>query len=272
MTILDPGPCQNWPPICDDFPEEPTQAQQNLIDLAIQAATEALWNRTKRQFGLCALTLRPCREECWPSSQWGAWSPYWQNTGSWSWPFPALVGGQWINMACGACGDHCSCATLSQVKLPYPIADVSEVKVDGVALNAAAYRVDDFRILVRLDGDDWPRCNDLNLADTEVGTWSVTATYGHQVPTLGQLAVGQLSNEIYKSCIKNGGSCLPAATVQQVTRQGVTKVFFDAETAFKKGKIGLYYPDLFIQTYNPSGTGMATIYDVDGSRRRHVNT
>lgn len=271
MTTLDTGPCQNWPPICDDFPADPTPDQQILIDQAVQAATEALWNRTKRRFGLCEMTLRPCRRECWPASTWASWSPLWQNATSWAWPFPMLVGGAWINLGCGGCGGECSCSSVSETVLPYPVAEVTLVMIDGQPLSSDAYRVDNHRLLVRVDGGDWPRCNDLSLPDTEVGTWSVTAQYGEVVPTLGQLAVGQLAGQIYKLCAGNGAGCvLPVATVRQVTRQGVTKVFFDAATAFKGGKIGLYYPDLFIHTYNPLNTGTASIFSIDGPRRRYT--
>jgi hypothetical protein len=270
MAMLDSGPCQNWPPICEDFPEEPTQAQQDLIDASVQAATEVLWNRTHRRFGLCTVTLRPCRSECASFVLPRGWYDY----SGWTWPFPVLHGGKWINLVCGTCGDNCSCSSLSEVVLPSPVAEIDEVKVDGVVLDSAAYRVDDWRKLVRLDGGEWPRCNDLNLADTEVGTWSVTASYGEQVPTLGSLAVGQLASAIYKGCPgADAGPCpLPSATIRQVTRQGVTTVYFDAESAFKNGAVGLYYPDLFVATYNPGGRRQAKVFDIDKPRSRNVGS
>jgi len=275
MPLLDTGPCLNWVPICDDFPDTPTPEQQILIDQAVQAATEVLWNRTKRQFGTCEKTLRPCRRDCWPSA-WGGVLPFgsWNNASGWGWPFPALIGGNWFNLACGACGGGCSCSSVSSAKLPYPVAEITEVLVDGVALDPSAYRVDNFSLLVRLDGEDWPLCNDLNLADTEVGTWSVTATYGKQVPTLGSLAVGQLASEIFKACPGGGegDSCIPVGIVQRIQRQGVEVVYFDAKTAFLRGRVGMYYPDLFISTYNPSSTGTATIFDIDGPRRYNAGS
>ena len=146
-------------------------------------------------------------------------------------PAPALVGGKWFNIACGACSSGCSCSSVSEVVLPYPVASIEAVRVDGVVLDPSAYRVDDWRLLVRLDGGEWPRCNDLNLADTEEGTWSVTAQYGTEVPRLGQLAAGQLATQIAKACAGVSGCLLPSTTVRQVQRQGVTKTFFD-DTAF----------------------------------------
>lgn len=265
------GVCSPWDALCTSFPDEPTPEQQDLIDAALQAATEALWNRTKRRFGLCEVTYRPCKESCWGGLTWPLLARSgWLDASSWGWPFPALVGGKWINLACGNCSDGCSCGSVEEVTLPYPVFEVTEVKVDGEVLDPSAYKMYNRNRLVRVDGGSWPTCNDLELDDTEVGTWSVTAEYGEPVPELGRMAVGELASQIYTRCSGNGASCnLPAGVVKEVTRQGVRKVFFDAESAFQAGRIGMYYTDLFVSTYNPSGTGMATIFNIDGARRRY---
>ena len=268
MSMLDSGPCQNWPPLCEDFPEDPTPTQLDLIDQSLQIATEVLWERTHHRFGLCAITLRPCRNTCAnPPAGW------FDMTGR-TWPFPALIGGVWHNIGCGSCSDSCSCTTVQEVILPSPVAEIVEVKVDGAVLAPTAYRVDNWRLLVRLDGGTWPLCNNLNLDDTEPGTWSVTASSGEQVPSTGSRAVGQLASEIFKGCPGSGGSdcILPGGTVRQVTRQGVTKVYFDAATAFKGGSIGLYWPDLFIATYNPGGRRRAKLLDIDKVKGRNVGS
>jgi hypothetical protein len=262
------GPCQPWDLLCADFPEGTTPELQAT---AAEIATEILWNRTKRQFGTCSVTLRPCRKECFPAWPWIP-SNGWNDLSGMTYPFPALVGGNWINIACGTCTSGCSCSRVSEVRLPYPVAEVTEVKVDGVVLAPTAYRVDNFNLLVRLDGEEWPRCNDLNLDDTEVGTWSVTAAYGQAVPELGKLAAGQLATEIAKRCVNASGCLIPAGSVQEVTRQGVKKVFFDANQAFKGGMIGMFYPDLFVKTYNPTNSSLATIFDIDGPKHRRVGT
>lgn len=262
------GPCQPWDLLCADFPDGTTPELQAT---AAEIATEILWNRTKRQFGTCSVTLRPCRKECFPSWPWIP-SNGWNDLSGMSYPFPALVGGNWINIACGTCTSGCSCSRVSEVRLPYPVAAITEVKVDGVVLAPTAYRVDNFNLLVRLDGEEWPRCNDLNFDDTEVGTWSVTAAYGQSVPELGKLAAGQLAVEIAKRCVNASGCLIPAGSVQEVTRQGVKKVFFDANEAFKGGMIGMFYPDLFVKTYNPTNSSPATIFDIDGPKHRRVGT
>lgn len=263
------GPCQPWELECAVFPEGTTPA---IEAMAAMAATEALWSRTKQQFGTCSVELRPCRKDCLPA--WPLVPTGYNNLtgGVWPWPQPALVGGNWINIACGSCFNDCSCSHVSEVRLPYPVATIVEVKVDGVVLPSASYRVDNFNLLVRLDGEDWPRCNDLNLDDDQPGTWSVTAAYGKAVPQLGKLAAGQLAVEIAKRCVNASGCVLPSGTVQEVTRQGVKKVFFDSDQAFGNGMLGLYWADMFIKTFNPSGTGLANIFDIDGPRQRRTGT
>jgi hypothetical protein len=266
MPLLDSGPCQNWPYICDDFPEAFTPEQQDLIDQAVQAATEVLWERTQRRYGECTVTLRPCGEEC------GRGVAAWGAPAGWTWPFPVLDRGRWINLACRGCGGTCHCGRLEQVRLPSPVAEILEVKVDGVALDPSAYRVDDWRWLVRLDGGTWPPCNDLELDDDQPGTWSVTATYGEQVPTIGSYAVGELASAIYKACTGASDCPIPRTTVRQVSRQGVTKVYFDAATAFRGGQVGLYFADLFIATENPGGRRAAKLYDIDRPRARNAGS
>lgn len=266
MSILDTGPCQRWD--CDTCGPWPDTLEP-YREVATQAATEILWNRTKRRFGLCEFTLRPCKRSCLPSG-WGGWRGGWTDVGA-GWPFPALIGGAWFNLGCGSCGDDCSCTTLQQVQLPYPVADVLQILIDGEILPASAYRVDSHRFLVRVDGGSWPSCNDLSSPDTEPGTWSVRATYGEQVPTLGSIAARDLAIEIAKACAGDVNGCqLPGGMVQTITRQGVTKRFVDSASQY--GTIGLRMPDLFIQTYNPTRSGMATIIDIDSPRPRRVGT
>lgn len=269
MAALDTGPCEAWPTLCTNYPAD---APPEIIDEAEMIATEVLWSGTKQQYGLCTVTLRPCREECFPAWPWIPASGWYDVSGlSWPFPAPALVGGKWFNIACGQCSSGCSCSQVSEVKLPYPVANIVEVKVDGIVLPPSAYRVDDWRLLVRLDGEDWPRCNDLNREDTEPGTWSVTAQYGKAVPRLGQMAAGQLATEIVKRCTNQSDCLLPESMVTQITRQGVTKTFFDAD-AFSAGRTGLYWADLFLNRMNPSNTGIATIFDIDGEHARRVGT
>ena len=260
------GPCASWEPLwCVDLPT----GSEAISGHMVRAATELLWAKTGMQFDACQLTVRPCRRDCFGQS-WPFDQSWWEiNT----WPRPVFFNGNWYNITCGNCGDNCSCSRVEEVLLPGPISSIDQVKVDGVVLTAGVdYRLDDWRKLIRLDGGIWPICNDLNLADSEVGTWSVTATWGTAVPTLGRLAVGELALQFIYACLGMDCCVLPQ-TVQQLTRQGVSIEFLDPQMVFESNRIGLQMSDMFISTYNPDSLrAQSTVYNIDSPRPRITGT
>src|SRR5258708_2123878 len=106
---------------------------------------------------------------------------------------------------------------LSEIKLPAPVHAITEVKVDGNVLATSAYRLDGGHILVRIDGSTWPSMNSLALADTQVGTWSVTAQYGETIPTGAAIAIGELSCEFLKGM--SGHDCRFPHALKQLSPQ-----------------------------------------------------
>lgn len=235
---------------------------------ALDVATEILYALSGRQFGLCTVTLRPCRRDCygdsWPTM---LGTPY-EAALDGTYPTPTLYAGEWYNITCGSCTSGCSCARVSEVALPGPVYDITRVKVDGaVLLLGTDYRLDDWRLLVRLGGNEWPLCNDLNLADTEVGTWSVTYRLGQPVPELGKLAAGELVDEISKAMLCNSDCKLPRY-VQSLARQGVNFTFPDPAQLTQLGLMGLYWVDTFVNTTNPNRLRQRSkVYDIDRPQR-----
>ena len=263
----DYGPCATWDVIwtCDVSLASPA-----ATGYAADFATRVLWSLTGRQFGLCEVTFRPCRFESadapWP----GGWTEWVGGT----WPQPALIGGLWYNLTCGSCQGTCSCTQLSEVLLPAPVHSVVQVRVDGSPLaTGGAYRVDDARKLVRLGGATWPWCNDLNLADTEPGTWSVTARFGQDVPLAGKVAAGELACELLRAI--NGEDCRIPRAVTSIARQGVTISYPNVTEMFQRGLTGLYLTDMFIQSVNPAhltSASAAQVYRVDQPPLRRAGT
>ena len=257
VTPIPAGLCEAWEPIWTCA--LPTSANAVTGD-AVMMASEVLWALTARRFGLCNITLRPCRRGCF--------NPVWGGSGNWweygTYPTPALVGGLWYNITCGSCDDGCSCTRVSDVMLPGPVYEVGLVKVDGVTLvKNVDYRLDDYRRLVRLGGQEWPLCNDLNLADDQPNTWSVTFSQGEPVPRLGQIAVGILATEFAKMLICDASCALPKP-VQSLSRQGINLTFLDPNEVFADGRTGLYVPDMFISTYNPNNLrSRSKVYNID---------
>jgi hypothetical protein len=210
----------------------------SVFDSAVDEASQLLFALSARQFlGLAQKIVRPpCRNGCGcgqvlsrghvVESGWPLWGWYWHREGA-CWP--------------------------SQVALPgYPLREITEVKIDGVAIDPAGYRLDDRRYLTRLNNLIWPRCQNLTLPDTEDGTWSVTYTYGQEPPLIGQAAARQLACELYKAC--NEQECaLPAGTTR-VVRQGVVieRLAFTAWGLQDRiWRTGLTLVDAFLNAHNP---------------------
>jgi len=260
------GPCSDWPVIWN-CPELVSTSSPTATGNAVTAATEILWALSGRRYGTCEITLRPCRKYC-GNENWLSWDyPIWSGL-SYSGPY---FDWYWLPQLCGACGNSCSCNQVPEVILPSPVSRIVSVKVDGVALVTGAYRVDDNRLLVRTDGSDWPRCNNLLLADTQVGTWSVTAEYGQEVPVAGRLAVGEMACEILKAM--SGEDCRLPPGVTQLVRQGITISYPDVGQLLKDGRTGLYLVDLFLASDNPYGLAQkARVYSIDRPRHRRAGT
>lgn len=226
-----------------------TSVPAEAITDAITAASELMWAMTGRRFGKCQVKIRPCRQSCEPCGDLFSFTDF---GFGFSFPFfPQLLDGVWFNLPPCGCPGLCGCEKLCEVDLPTPVCTVDEVKVDGVVLPPSAYRVDDFRKLVRIDGVCWPECQDLEKPDTELDTFSVTVTYGREVPTLIKTATGVLACELLKACV--GAPCSLPQRVTTITRQGITAGFLDPQQFFNEGRIGIYIVDLVIQTFNPHG-------------------
>lgn len=251
------SPC-DWDPIqCCVWPT----GSEAVTGYARQAATEVLWQESGQRYGLCEITIRPCRRQCdgggWPfMDRWYEWA-------GGMWPRPLLFNGLWFNIACGGCPGSCSCTVLEEVLLPGVVSSISQVKVDGVILPSTAYRLDNNQLLVRVDGGSWPYCQDMAAADTQPDTFSVTFTFGEVPPVIGRQAVGQLMCALARECM--GEDCRLPANVTSLVRQGVA-IELDAD--FLKR---FNFVSLFLRYANPAGLQAAPgIYDPDAQSFRRA--
>lgn len=224
---------------------------------AAAVATEILWMLSGRRFGVCPVTVRPCRAPC-AGSIVPVFGPYYGG-GSFS---PHLLDGAWVN-GCGTCTNDCGCGELCEVILPGPVDAVLEVKVDGLVIAPADYLVYDHRSLVRVDSElCWPYCQDLGEADTEPGTFSVRYGIGTPVPAAGLYAAGVYACELLKGC--SDLPCRLPRRVTQITRQGITYSLLDPLDFLDKGLTGLYEVDSWIRAVNPAGLARgARVYSPD---------
>jgi hypothetical protein len=262
-----PGPCRpyDYVSLCPI----PTEAAA-VSGYALEAASEIVFFAGGQQFDTCQVTIRPCRKECYGDA-WPRLSAGWWDYGS-TGPWPALINGLWYNIACGFCGSNCSCSVVSETILPGPIREIVQVTIDGQVLDPVTdYRLDDYRKLVRLGGNQWPLCNDLNKSITETGTWSVTMITGLPLPTLGKFAVGQLFCDILNDLVNN--DCSLPDNVTDITRQGLSFTLDDVQRAVESGFDTLKYVNKFIERYNPHKlAARPRLYDIDAPDFRVTGT
>lgn len=262
------SPC-NWPIIYPPAGECGCGAPDvpvSEMDAALEAmAVEMLWAWTGRKFGVCDVTIRPCRDECA-----GGGSTFWgpsAGVDGWS---PVLVGGEWFNVSCGSCAQSCGCGLDEAValRLPGEVAGVVSVWIEGELLPSSAYSLRD-GVLFRADGGVWPACNN-PLGDPRVvgsGAWEVAYETGTPVPTSGQMAAGLLSCELRKAACRDKTCQLPQR-VQSVTRQGVSiGAVVDSFEDLKDGRTGIWLIDSWVAQVNAPRTAAPQVFS-PGSRGR----
>lgn len=226
----------------DPWADEDAAEEQDRFE---QMAADLLRQWTGGRYGVCTVTVRPCREACPPpprqSTYYGR-GPYPATGGVWTALMPGIVG----SVRCGSCRRVCSCRAPRSIRLPGPIVDVTEVLIDGDPLPEGAYRVDGGRYLVRTDGGSWPTWQDLEADPDEDGTWQVTYRRGVKVPDGGQIAAGVLAMELWKAACGDEDCGLPQR-LQTVTRQGVTVgVAIDQFEDVEQGRTGIWLVDSWV--------------------------
>lgn len=258
-------PAMCWPldPAC-------LTAEWDALSDAIQErswmlAVQSLRRLTGFRVGGCPITVRPCKPACAIPGR-TMTNYFYPGVGQ---PFyPANWSGAWYN-GCGCSGD-CGCSATCETKLPLPIGDVTEVKVDGVAMDLEDFRVDG-DTLVYMGTDDCPfnMAQDLSLPDTEPGTWSVTYMNTYPVDANGAYAAGVLAMEFSKACTGSQKCRLPT-TVTDMIRNGVSLTITSG--TFPGGVTGIREVDQYIGLWRPEGspTHASQVYSPDAKPPRMI--
>lgn len=231
--------CEPWAVVadvctpCDDYTFD-----VGLLEDCLQAASDVLFKLTARRYpGVCTSVAHPL------VSGFPAVEPASYDTISLRGSAPYPLRGGWPTLAAQRRETRIVGLGVS------PVIDVSQVVVAGAVVDPANYRIDDFRWLVRTDGQTWPSCPD-PIDDPDA--FEVTFTHGRTPPTSGVIAAAALGCELALSCSpETVGACRLPKRVTSITRQGVSMVILDPFDFLDDGKTGIYEVDLFIKSENP---------------------
>lgn len=243
---------------CDYSADEYDALDPDALERAEALALSTLRALTLGAVGNCATTVRPCGRPCMAQDGWTLTNGMWMNPHiNWR--------GRWVN-ACG-CPDECGCGSLSEIILPGPVGGVAEVWIDGDLLEPSAYRLDNRNRLVRVDGEQWPTCQDMLAGPRDSGAFSVTYWRGSRPGKSEFVAAGRLAAEFYSAC--TGGACSLPTSVVAMTRQGVT---FQMETGlFPNNATGIKEVDAVLRVWNPYGVTVGTgVFSVDDPEPRRT--
>lgn len=242
--------------------EDLTSADRERVE---EMAVNLLWNWSGRRFGTCSVTVRPCRAECLgrPSTFYG---PYGATPGGYrgGW-LPVLWQGEWFNLRCGSCASGCSCSPgeAKALRLVGPVAEVTEIWINGEILDPAAYVLRD-DVLYRTDGWEWPACNN-EFEDPQApdsGAWSITYERGYAVPAGGQIAAYVLACELAKGLCGDNTCQLPKR-VSSVTRQGISIAVLDAFEGLEDGRTGIWEIDAWLVSVTKKRSGAPQVFSPD---------
>lgn len=230
MAAPQVGPCSAWATV-DDIRQVgsiPTGVDLASLDAFADQATALLFELSGRRWpGSCTETVRPTGI----AGLSGDRVPYSARETT-----STTIGGD---------------CTPSVVTLgAYPVTSVTTVKIDGSTLAASAYRVDEFRFLVRTDGDVWPCCQDLSLDSTEVDTFEVTFVYGTNPDAAGVAACAELALEFARASRDDDACSLPTR-LRSIVRQGISVEILDPQEFLERGRLGIYRVDAWLAAVNP---------------------
>lgn len=236
---------------------------------SLMLASSTLQNLTYGRVGSCPVTIRPCPEPVCGCvdlvdsailgpGYGGSFAPH------------RGVDGLWYNV----CDRH-PCSPVSEIDLPGPVGYIESLRIDGNEQDLASgnWRLDDGHLLVWQGSgpSPVPSTQNLNLPDTEVGTWSVTYSRSYPVQADGRIAVAMLAMEFAKACQPKAKCALPRG-VTSVVRNGVS---FTVEAGlFPNGLTGIETVDIFILKWAPAGspTRTAAVGDPRSLRNRPRRT
>lgn len=201
-------------------------------------ATSLAWSTlrllTGGRVGNCPVTMRPCLTD-----------PCDVCSNNWLTMQPTQWNGAWYNQVCGR-GD-CSCTRLCEILMPGPVAEITEVSLDGIVIDPTLFRLDNGNLLLREDGECWPSCQDMGAPLGDPCTLGITYVPGVKPGAEGEWAAGLLACEFAKAC--TGGKCRLPSAVTAISRNGTTMEMTTG--LFANNITGIREVDAYVASINP---------------------
>jgi len=237
---------------CDDSWSTLTPELQERATVLAWSTLRAL---TGGRVGNCLTTVRPCLSE--PCTLCAPWS-----TGPWV--QVGLVGGQWVNCLCGCSG--CACTPLCEIVMPGEVAAIIAVEQDDCELDVADFTIHNGHRIVRMDGQCFPSCQNLDRPLGKCGTFGIHYVPGILPNAAGLWAAGILASEFAKAC--TGDKCRLPAAVTGVARQGVVMQLSGG--MFPDNQTGIREVDAYVLGVNPHALKMpSSVWSPDVPWAKH---
>lgn len=141
----------------------------------------------------------------------------------------------------------------------WPVTAITGVRIDGVDEDPDDFHVDEYKYIVRNDGEAFPQCGNWyaetgGAYDNADDRWvfEVTVEHGLTPPPLVTRATLALACSLYADSACNGDGCALPDRVTAVTRQGVSFEVADFIGLLTQGVTGIYPVDLAVKVFNPS--------------------
>lgn len=225
----------------------------NIRALCELYATECMKALTLHRVGGAPVTLMPASRDCIPGHY------VWFKTLEDLYPVGRFYPGTFYPTE-QELKEALTVRSVQAVVLPGPVGAVTEVRIDREVLDPAAYRVEDGRHLVRLDGKSWPASGGDNF--------TVTYLNSYPVNDMGKHAAGVMAAEWLK-LISGDKKCRLPSTATSVSRQGIT---LEVATGMFPGNVtGVPEIDAYLMLFNPHSLRVAPrVYSPDLPQDRQV--
>lgn len=217
----------------------------DLIDAYIDDASDILYVLSGgRVFGRCQRQVYPFRDvnTCGPRS---LLSPF---------GFGSGFAETWVDWD-----------GVDSIPLRGPNTEIIEITIDGAVIDPTTYGLLNGNKLFRRGSVSWPNTNDVTLADTEVGTFTITYRFG-EVANLSKKRAGI---ELVCSMVKGDKNTLTRLRgIVSANIQGVSVTMQDNEV----DSLGLPELSRFVDIYGNRGLGNVGVWAPETNHAWHLVT